>query len=96
MGAGAAHPEMNPYNFPANAGCRRAYSKDMCARSLDILNRTVMVAMHPQHSESDIDDIIHNIGVAARVVFGGLTIEDADLRNLKPVDAQKFDMNEEA
>jgi dTDP-4-amino-4,6-dideoxygalactose transaminase len=96
MGAGAAHPEMNPYNFPANAGCRRTYSKDMCARSLDILNRTVMVAMHPQHSESDIDDIIHNIGVAARVVFGGLTIEDADLRNLKPVDAQKFDMNEEA
>ena len=36
--------------------------------------------------------MIHNIGVAARVVFGGLKREDADLRNVKPVDAQKFDM----
>jgi dTDP-4-amino-4,6-dideoxygalactose transaminase len=96
MGAGAAHPEMNPYNLPANAGCRRTYSKDMCARSLDILNRTVMVAMNPQHSQADIDDIVHNIGVAARVVFGDLTIEDANVRNLKPVDARKFDMKEEA
>ena len=96
MGAGAAHPDMNPYNLPANAGCRKTYSKDMCARSLDILNRTVMVAMHPGHSQADIDDIIHNIGTAARVVFGGLTLEEADHRNVKPVDAQKFDMKEEA
>ena len=96
MGAGAAHPDMNPYNLPANAGCRKTYSKDMCARSLDILNRTVMVAMHPQHSQSDIDDIVHNIRTAARVVLGGMAIEEADLRNVKPVEAQKFDMKEEA
>jgi hypothetical protein len=64
----------------------------MCARSLDILNRTVMVPMHPLHRDEDIEDTIHNIGVAARVVFGGLARGDADLRNTKPVDAQKFDM----
>ena len=92
MGLGAAHPSMNPFDFPANAECRKTYSKTMCARSLDILNRTVMVPMHPLHRDEDIEDTIHNIGVAARVVFGGLARGDADLRNTKPVDAQKFDM----
>ena len=96
MGAGAAHPAMNPYLMPANAECRRTYSKDMCARSLDILNRTVMVPTSPHHSAADTADIIHNIGTAARVVFAGLAREDADLRNLKPVDAQKFDMQTNA
>ena len=92
MGAGAAHPLMNPYNMPANAECRRSYSKDMCQRSIDILNRTVMVPTNPAHSDADIEDIIHNIGTAARVVFAGLSREEADLRNVKPIDAQKFDM----
>ncbi len=92
MGAGAAHPAMNPFNMPANAECRQTYSKDMCARSLEILNRTIMVPTHPEHTPQDIADIIHNIGVAARVVFAGLSPEEADLRNAKPVDAQKFDM----
>jgi hypothetical protein len=92
MGAGGAHREMNPYNMPANAECRRTYSKDMCARSLEILNRTVMVATHPQHSQQDVDDIIHMMGVAARVVFADLSTDEADLRNVKPVDAQKFDL----
>jgi dTDP-4-amino-4,6-dideoxygalactose transaminase len=96
MGAGAAHPAMNPFNMPANAPCRRTYSKDMCARSLELLNRTVMVATHPQHSDQDVDDIVHNIGVAARVVFAGLSFEDADIRKAKPVDTQKFDLKLDA
>jgi dTDP-4-amino-4,6-dideoxygalactose transaminase len=96
MGAGAAHPAMNPYTMPANAACRKTYSKDMCARSLDILNRTVMVATHPLHKAQEIEDTIHNIGVAARVALGGMSLEEADLRNVKPVDAQKFDMKVEA
>jgi dTDP-4-amino-4,6-dideoxygalactose transaminase len=95
MGAGAAHPAMNPFSMPANAECRRNYSKDMCGRSLEILNRTVMVATHPLHSPKDIQDIIHNIGVATRVVFGALSKEEAEIRNAKPVDAQKFDMKVE-
>ena len=96
MGFGAAHPKMNPFEFPANAECRKTYSKDMCARSLEILNRTVMVPTHPQHKDSDIEDTIHNIGVAARVTFGGLSRAEADLRNVKPVDAQKFDLKVDA
>ena len=96
MGAGAAHPAMNPYLMPANAECRRTYAKDMCARSLEILNRTVMVATHPAHSAQDTEDIIHNIGVAARQVFAGTAPEEAGLRNVKPVDAQKYDMKVDA
>jgi dTDP-4-amino-4,6-dideoxygalactose transaminase len=96
MGAGAAHPAMNPYLMPANAECRKAYSRDMCQRSLDILNRTVMVATHPHHTAADIDDIVHNIGAAARVVFADLPLTEAGLRNLRPVDGQKFDMKVDA
>jgi dTDP-4-amino-4,6-dideoxygalactose transaminase len=96
MGAGAAHPAMNPYLMPANAECRKVYSKDACARSLEILNRTVMVATHPRHSEADIEDIIHNIGAATRVVFADLSVADAEFRNLQPVDVQKFDMKVDA
>jgi hypothetical protein len=92
IGAGAAHPAMNPYNMPANAECRRTYSKDMCARSLEIANRTVMVATHPQHSEAEIQNITHNIGVAARVALGGMSMAEADLRQVTPVDVRKFDI----
>ena len=92
MGAGAAHPLMNPYNMLANAECRRTYSKDMCQRSLDILNRTVMVPTNPAHTDADIEDTIHNIGVAARVALAGMSRDEAELRNVKAIDAQKFDM----
>lgn len=96
MGAGAAHPAMNPYGMPANAGCRRTYSRDMCQRSLDILARTVMVPTHPLHSDEQIENTIHNIGVAARVALGGLPAEQADIRGTVAVDAQKFDLEDPA
>ena len=67
---GAAHPLMNPYNMEANEPCRREYSKDMCARSMDILNRTVMVATNPSHTAADIDQIVGNIEAAVRAAFG--------------------------
>jgi dTDP-4-amino-4,6-dideoxygalactose transaminase len=92
MGMGAAHPAMNPYNHPANAGCRRTYSKDMCAGSLDILNRTVMVPMHPKHSDAEIKAIIHNIGVAARAVLADDGAGEKDILPTSALDAQKFDM----
>jgi hypothetical protein len=93
LGEGAAHPAMNPYNMPQNQACRRSYSKDMCQRSLDILNRTIMVPTHPLHTDAQIADTIHNIEVAARVALGGMTREEADIRNALPVDAQKFDLH---
>jgi dTDP-4-amino-4,6-dideoxygalactose transaminase len=92
IGAGAAHPLMNPYLMPANQGLRTSYARDQCARSLDILDRTVMVATNPEHGEAETDAIIHNIGVAARVALGGASLDEAELREVAPVDAQKFDI----
>jgi dTDP-4-amino-4,6-dideoxygalactose transaminase len=90
MGAGAAHPLMNPYNMPANAECRRTYSRDMCARSLEILNRTVLVPTHPLHTKDEISNIIHNINAAARVAFGHASKDEVDVRGAAPVDVIKY------
>ena len=80
------------FDIWGNAPCRRRYDKDMCARSLEILNRTVMVPMDPRHSAEEIDAIIHNIEVAARVALGGMKAEEAQLRRTSGLDVQKFDM----
>ena len=37
--------------------------------------------------------MIHNIGVASRVVLGGMAMEEAELREVEAVDTQKFDLN---
>ncbi len=92
MGLGAAHPLMNPYNMPANAECRRTYSRDMCARSLEILNRTILVPTHPEHSAQEIQDIIHNIKAATRVALGHVKTAEVDVRNAGAVDATKYDL----
>jgi dTDP-4-amino-4,6-dideoxygalactose transaminase len=92
MGAGAAHPAMNPFAMPANDACRKTYSKDMCARSLEILNRTVMVPTHPDHTAGEIEAIINNITAAARVALGDAAAKDAIFRKAPALDTQKFDM----
>jgi hypothetical protein len=91
MREGAGHPAMNPYRMPANAGCRMDYSRDMCGRSLDILDRTVMIGMHPLHDDRQVADLIHNIDAAARVALGHATLAEVTLRDVGPVDLQKFD-----
>jgi hypothetical protein len=50
------------------------------------------VATSPLQTDAEIDALIHNIGVAARVALGGAPLEAADLRSVAPVDAQKFDI----
>jgi dTDP-4-amino-4,6-dideoxygalactose transaminase len=92
MGMGAAHPLMNPYNMPANAECRKNYSKDMCARSLEILNRTILVPTHPLHTKQEIEDIIHNIKAATRVALGHVKSGEVDVRQAAAVDATKYDL----
>jgi dTDP-4-amino-4,6-dideoxygalactose transaminase len=92
MGMGAAHPLMNPYNMPANAECRKNYSKDMCARSLEILDRTILVPTHPLHTKQEIEDIIHNIKAATRVALGHVKSGEVDVRQAAAVDATKYDL----
>jgi dTDP-4-amino-4,6-dideoxygalactose transaminase len=92
MGAGAAHPAMNPYNMLANKPCRRTYSKDMCARSLEILGRTVLVPTKPQYTAKDLENAIHNIKVATRIAAGGMASGATELRGAEPIDARRFDL----
>jgi dTDP-4-amino-4,6-dideoxygalactose transaminase len=95
VGAGAAHPAMNPFNMPANAECRKTYSRDMCSKSLEILDCTIMVATHPEHTAEEISDIIHNIDAAARIALGVSPIEEVAFRKARPVDAGKFNLKVE-
>lgn len=66
---GAHHPALNPFRLPQNRACRRKYTKDMCCRSLDILNRTVMLGNHPDRKAKDMAGIIRKIKDAAKLVL---------------------------
>jgi len=61
---GAHHPAMDPFKMPANRRCRMKYSKDMCPRSLDVLNRTVLVPTHPDRTPEAVDGVIAKINEA--------------------------------
>lgn len=91
MHEGAHHPALNPFRLAENQGCRMDYDTGAWQRSLDILDRTVMIAMDPLHTQADIDDMVHNIGQAARVVFENAAPDTLALRNVAAVDQQKFD-----
>ncbi len=91
-GHGAAHPAMNPFDMEANAGCRRTYTREMCAGSLDILQRTVMIPTHPLHTEQEIEDTIHDIALAARYALEPGSSAPQGLRLSRTVDKQKFDV----
>ena len=63
----------------------------MCAKSLDILNRTILVPTSPEHTKQEIDNVIHNINEAARVAVGRASKDEVDVRNAAPVDVIKYD-----
>ncbi len=65
---GAHHKALNPFNLAENQGCRMDYSEDMCARSLDILRRTVKFANHPDRSEDEVTQLIEKINHAAKEI----------------------------
>ncbi len=62
---GAHHPALDPFKIPANRKCRVSYSRDMCARSLDILGRAVLVPCHPDHRKPRIEAMIRELEAAA-------------------------------
>jgi len=91
MREGAHHPDLNPYTLPANEGLRTAYPEGMCTDTLEIVNRTVMIATSPLHGDEEIENMIHNIDQAARVALDHMTLENAVIRKTAAVDLQKFD-----
>lgn len=88
---GAHHQALNPYKLPENKGLRTEYKEGMCKESLEILDRTVMVATSPVHTDDEIAAIIHNIDQAARVALEDVAMADVVLKNQQAVDLQKFD-----
>jgi hypothetical protein len=48
--------------------------------------------MDPRHTQQHVEDIVHNVGVAARVALGDLNRTEAEIRNARPIDRQKFDI----
>ena len=69
-GNGAAHPEMDPYRMAANAKCRKDYGPDSCRKTLEVVDRTVLIPMHPKHTEQDVDAIRTAIVEAAKRIDG--------------------------
>ncbi len=66
---GAHHPALNPYKMRENRRCRKKYTKRMCARSLDILNRTVSISTHPDRKRADVTAQIKRVKAAAKEVL---------------------------
>jgi dTDP-4-amino-4,6-dideoxygalactose transaminase len=65
---GHLNPKLDPFRLPANRGCRMKYGKNMLPRSLDILNRTVMIGLSPRQKPADIAQLIDRIKAAAAEV----------------------------
>lgn len=63
---GASHPAMNPYNMPQNQGLNFNYSYDMCKKTLELLSRTVNIALHPDWTEEQVEQKIDSIKKAAQ------------------------------
>ncbi len=66
---GSHHPALNPYKLPQNRRCRKKYTKGMCARSLDILSRTVVIGNHPDRKRAEVTAVIRRIKSAAGQVL---------------------------
>jgi len=63
--AGHVNPGMDPFKNEANRECRMDYDQSFFQRSLDILNRSVMIATHPEHTAAETDEVIRKIREAA-------------------------------
>ena len=63
---GHLHPKMNPFQREENKDCRKDYSPERYQRSLDILNRSVMIRNHPSHTEEETTEVIEKIHAATK------------------------------
>ena len=88
---GAHHPALDPYSMLQNARTRRGIPNDFGLVSLDILNRTTIIPMDPDHREEDLEALAHNIKLAAVEIDGGSLAPGQAYRALNSPNLQKFD-----
>lgn len=58
---GAFHPLMDPFKMEANKDLNHNYSMDMCAKSLDLLSRTLYIPTSPFWSDEDLENVAKDI-----------------------------------
>ena len=51
---GAFHPAMDPFRMEANRGLQMDYTPDMCPKTLDLLSRTLYIAVDPDWTKEDL------------------------------------------
>lgn len=54
---GALHPAMDPFKMKENQGLQMDYTMDMCPKTLDLLGRTAYIAIEPDWTEEDLNQI---------------------------------------
>ena len=64
---GALHPAMDPFRMEANRGIIPDYRRDMCPRTLDLLERTVYFSLTPDMSEEACRALVDRIRAAVTV-----------------------------
>ncbi|MDA0335843.1 MAG: DegT/DnrJ/EryC1/StrS family aminotransferase [bacterium] len=62
---GAHHAALDPFKIPANRNCKVKYTQDMCASSLGILSRTVLIGTHPDNDAQRMQSMVGAIRDAA-------------------------------
>ena len=62
---GSHHPALDPFKIAANRKCKVEYSEDMCADSLAILARCVLIPMHADNKRARVVQICKEIRAAA-------------------------------
>ena len=61
---GAHHAALDPFKIPANAKCKVKYRSDMCADSLRLLARTVLVGTHPDYDAARMRQMVAAVRTA--------------------------------
>ena len=84
---GSFHKSMNPFKLSQNKKCRMSYNKNMCKKSLEILDKTVMIPTDPKNSLKQINKTIKNIKKAALAMVN----DEKVILNQKIMDKGKFD-----
>ena len=62
---GAHHPALDPFKIPVNRKCKVKYTHDMCATSLDILGRTVLIGTNPNFKADRVRAMVAAVVAAA-------------------------------
>lgn len=65
---GAHHPAMDPFRMAENAECRSEYAPDMLPKTLDVLERSIMIMHSTEWSSEDRERLVEAANTALQTV----------------------------